>query len=99
MPRKLFRPPDHLIDQWPEVFDDMLINSMPLVYLKTLKITFLDGRLWHISVKDLLNEMGYDEVVEHLLSILDDLDIKNIEFDIDVKQLKTDISKEIKKLI
>lgn len=95
MPKKLFRPPDHLIDQWPEIFDDMLINSMPLVYLKTLKITFTDGREWHISIIELLESMDSEEVITHLLDILEDLDIKNIEFDIDVKQLKLDIKKQI----
>ena len=95
MPKKLFRPPDHLIDQWPEVFDDMLINSMPLVYLKILKITFTDGREWHISISELLENMDADEVISHLLDILEDLDIKNIEFDIDIKQLKLDIKNQI----
>ena len=95
MPKKLFRPPDHLIDQWPEVFDGMLINSMPLVYLKILKITFTDGREWHISISELLENMDADEVISHLLDILEDLDIKNIEFDIDIKQLKLDIKNQI----
>jgi hypothetical protein len=95
VPKKLFRPPDHLIDQWPEVFDGMLINSMPLVYLKILKITFTDGREWHISIAELLENMDADEVISHLLDILEDLDIKNIEFDIDIKQLKLDIKNQI----
>lgn len=99
MPKKLFRPPDHLIDQWPEVFDDMLINSMPLVYLKTLKMTFTDGREWHISISELLENMDTEEVISHLLDLLEDLDIKNIEFDIDIDQLKLDIKNQVNGLL
>jgi hypothetical protein len=99
VPKKLFRPPDHLIDQWPEVFDDMLINSMPLVYLKTLKMTFTDGREWHISISELLENMDTEEVISHLLDLLEDLDIKNIEFDIDIDQLKLDIKNQVNGLL
>lgn len=99
MPKKLFRPPAHLVEQWPEVFDDMPMNSMPLVYLRNLEIEFADGRLWAISIKEMMEDRSADEVVENLLSILEDLDIKNVRFDVDVDQLKNDINSQVKKLI
>ena len=98
MPKRLFRPPAHLVDQWPEVFDDMLMNSMPLAYLKTIKLEFEDGRIWHISIEDLLLTQTSDDIIENLLNILDDLSITNIDFDIDVDKLRKDISIETKKL-
>jgi hypothetical protein len=99
VPKKLFRPPAHLVEQWPEVFDDMPMNSMPLAYLNSIEIEFADGRLWSISIKEMLQNRSVDDVVENLLSILDDLDIKNVEFDVDVERLKTDIDYQIKGLI
>lgn len=99
MPKKLFRPPAHLVDQWPEVFDDMLMNSMPLAYLQTIKLEFDDGRMWHISIEDLLETQTSDQVIEHLLTVLEDLSIINIEFDIDVDKLRTDIAAETKKFL
>jgi hypothetical protein len=98
VPKRLFRPPAHLVDQWPEVFDDMLMNSMPLAYLKTIKLEFEDGRIWHISIEDLLLTQTSDDIIENLLNILDDLSITNIDFDIDVDKLRKDISIETKKL-
>lgn len=98
MSKRLFRPPAHLVDQWPEVFDDMLMNSMPLAYLKTIKLQFEDGRIWHISIEDLMLTQTSDEIIENLLDILEDLSITNIDFDIDVDKLRKDISIETKKL-
>lgn len=99
MPKKLFRPPEHLVDQWPEVFDGMPMNSMPLVYLRNLEIEFADGRIWSISIKEMLEDRSTNEVIENLLSILEDLDIKNVNFDIDIDQLKFDINNQVKGLI
>lgn len=101
MPKKLFKPPAHLIKQWPEVFEDLYIDTMPLAYLNVLKIEFADGRLWHISVSELLRETSPDDVIDKLLDIIEsnEEEILNIDFDIDIIKLRTDLDKEVKKLL
>lgn len=74
---------------------------MPLCYLNLLKIQFSDGRLWHISVSELLKENSPDDVLDQLLSVIEQQEdeILNIDFDIDVLKLKKDLDQEVKKLL
>lgn len=100
MPKRQFKLPKHLIKKWPEVLEDLEMNTMPLAYLDLIKLEFTDGRIWHISINDLLKEHAPDDVVDHILNIIEgnEGEIKKIDFDIDVDRLKEDIDKETKKL-
>lgn len=101
MPKKFFRPPKHLIKQWPEVFEDLYIDTMPLAYLNLLKIEFSDGRLWHIQVGEMLKSNSPDDVMDQLLNIIEHNEdgILNIDFDIDVDKMRKDIAIETKKIL
>ena len=98
MPKRLFRPPEHLIKQWPEVFEDMYMNTMPLFYLNSVQIKFKDGRVWEIDVKTQLVEQDPDLVADKILDIFDEYgnEIENIDFDVDTEKLKQDISSQTK---
>ena len=90
MPKRLFRPPEHLIKQWPEVFEDMYMNTMPLFYLNSVQIKFKDGRVWEIDVKTQLVEQDPDLVADKILDIFDEYgnEIENIDFNVDTEKLK-----------
>ena len=94
MPKRLFRPPEHLIKQWPEVFEDMYMNTMPLFYLNTVQIKFKDGRVWEIDVKTQLVDQDPDLVADKILDIFDEYgnEIENIDFNVDTEKLKRDIT-------
>lgn len=98
MPKRLFRPPEHLIKQWPEVFEDMYMNTMPLFYLNSVQIKFKDGRVWEIDVKTQLVDQDPDLVADKILDIFDEYgnEIENIDFDVDTEKLKQDISSQTK---
>lgn len=93
MPKRLFRPPEHLIKQWPEVFEDMYMNTMPLFYLNSVQIKFKDGRVWEIDVKTQLVDQDPDLVADKILDIFDEYgnEIENIDFNVDTEKLKQDI--------
>lgn len=101
MPKRLFRPPAHLVKQWPEVFGDLYMNSMPLAYLKELKIEFKDGRIWQFSIMDMMKTHGPDDVLNHLLKTIEEYEnqIVNIDFDLNIEKLKKDIKQETKKIL
>ena len=101
MPKRLFRPPEHLIKQWPEVFEDMYMNTMPLFYLNSVQIKFKDGRVWEIDVKTQLVDQDPDLVADKILDIFDEYgnEIENIDMKIDVDRLKNDIKKSIKQIL
>ena len=99
MPKNLFRPPEHLVKQWPEVFEDLRMNTMPVSYLEILRIEFQDGRIWEIDLREL--EADQNLLADRLVSILEEYqrDIKNIRFEINVEKLKTDIKSQTKNLL
>lgn len=93
MPKQLFKPPGHLIKEWPEVFEDLYMNTMPVAYLNKLRLEFLDGRIWEINIEDQLDEEESEGVADKLLSIFQEYreEIKKIDFEMDIERLKKDI--------
>ena len=43
--------PKEVVAHWPEVFNDLRIDSIPVQYLLALKVQFKDGKQWEIKVK------------------------------------------------
>lgn len=101
MPKRLFRSPEHLVKQWPEVFEDMYMNTMPLLYLNFIRIVFNDGRIWEIDIKSQLTAADPGVVADKILDIFDEYstEIKDIDFDIDTDQLKQDIVNKTKGML
>jgi hypothetical protein len=95
VPKNLFKPPRHLVKEWPEVFEDLYMNTMPVAYLDNLRLEFTDGRVWEINVQDQLSDADADSIADRLLSIFQEYrdDIKKIDFKMDVEKLKIDIRK------
>jgi hypothetical protein len=100
MPNPLFRPPRHLIKEWPEVFDDLYMNTMPVAYLDIIQLEFADGRVWEIDIREELSKQDANSIADTLINTLREFkdDIKKIDFKIDIEKLKTDIASETNKL-
>lgn len=101
MPKPLFKPPRHLIQEWPEIFEDLYMNTMPVAYLICLRLEFNDGRIWEINVKEQLATAEPDEIANKLLNIFQEYreDIKKIDFQMDIERLKNDIKESSNKLL
>ncbi len=101
MPNPLFRPPRHLVKEWPEVFEDLYMNTMPVAYVDTIRLEFADGRVWEIDIKDQLKVEEAEEVAEKLIETLNEYkeEIKKIDFKIDVDRLKKDIADSTKSIL
>jgi hypothetical protein len=99
--RHYFKPPKHLVDEWPEVFKDLYMDTMPVAYVEKMIIEFTDGRIWEINVKQQLENDDPDNVAKKLLNSLTEYKdtIKNLDFKIDVGLLKADIAKKTKKIL
>ncbi len=93
MPKPLFKPPKHLVQEWPEVFEDLYMNTMPVNYLETIRLEFGNGRIWEINIKEQLVNSHSDIVAGKLVETFAEYkeDIKKIDFKIDVDRLKKDI--------
>ena len=101
MPNPLFRPPRHLVKDWPEVFEDLYMNTMPVAYLDTVHLEFADGRVWQINIRDQLKEAEADSIADKLLETLSEYkdEIKKIDFKVDIERLKKDIGDSTKSIL
>jgi hypothetical protein len=100
MPNPLFKPPRHLVKEWPEVFEDLYMNTMPVAYLDSVRLDFTDGRVWEIDVKNELTKQTADGIADVLISTLQEYkdEIKKIDFKVDVERLKKDIKDSSKNI-
>ena len=98
MPNPLFRPPRHLVKEWPEVFEDLYMNTMPVAYLDRVHLEFSDGRIWEIDIKVELTKNNPESIADILLHTLQEYkeEIKKIDFKVDIEKLKKDIGDSTK---
>ena len=90
-----------MVQEWPEVFEDLYMNTMPVAYLILLRLEFTNGRIWEINVQEQLADAKPDEIAEKLLGIFQEYrkDIKKIDFQMDIERLKNDIQESSKNLL
>lgn len=91
--------PQEVINHWPEVFEDVDIDVVPLEYLESVRVEFKDGKIWDIDINTQKNK------VEDLEKSLDDLfdqyqdHIKNVDFRLNTKRVKQDITSRTRKFL
>lgn len=93
--------PKDVIDLWPEIFGEVTLNVVPLVYVHTIEITFKNSKVWEIDFKKNLKAQSWDafekEIKEMIRQYEDE--IVNINFKLDTDRLKKDITKHTKKFL
>lgn len=101
MPNPLFKPPRHLVKEWPEVFEDLYMNTMPVAYLDTVRLDFSDGRVWEIDIKTELKKTSADGIADILVTTLQEYkeEITKIDFKVDIEKLKKDIKDSTKDML
>jgi hypothetical protein len=101
MPNPLFKPPRHLVKEWPEVFEDLYMNTMPVAYLERIHLEFADGRVWEIDIKAELAKQTADSIADILIDTLQEYkdDIQKIDFKVDIVKLKQDIKDSSKDIL
>lgn len=101
VPNPLFKPPRHLVKEWPEVFEDLYMNTMPVAYLEYVHLEFANGRVWQIDIKDqLASEVNPDTIAERLLKTMSEYkdEITKLDFKVDIDKLKRDIGDSTKEI-
>ena len=48
-----------IIEHWPEVFNDVELNVLPLKYLQAVLINFKDGKTWEIRITTSTKKEGW----------------------------------------
>ena len=84
---------DHTVQSWPEILNDLHIESIPTDYVKQIKVTFVDGKVWLIDVNESYNNHAdLDLAIEELYQQYEDI-IETINFNVDIEKIKADIEK------
>ena len=91
MPKNKKLPPD-VVDHWPEVFNEIDIDVIPIEYLDSVRVQFQDGKIWDIDVKTSRKkpDLDIENAIEDLLEEYEDV-IANIDFRLDTEKVKRDI--------
>lgn len=100
MKKKSALPPD-VVDQWPEVFNDLDVKAVPLAYLHSLRITFDDGKVWDLNIASKAKDTNMEELEDHLAELINTYEevIEHIDFRLDVERVKKDIIRKTNKFL
>jgi hypothetical protein len=98
--RKSKKLPKEVIDHWPEVFKDVDIDVVPIEYLDSIRIGFVDGKVWHIDLKDPKNQKteSFEEALDDLFDQYEDV-IESVDFRLDTEKVKQDITKRTRQFM
>ena len=92
------RLPKEVVAHWPEIFSDLHVESIPVEYLLSIKVTFKDGRNWEIRLKNNRQKMTNKELEKQITELFKTYGdaIKNVDFRLDTNKVKADITKRTK---
>lgn len=90
--------PKDVVDQWPEVFNDVVVEAVPIEYLDSLRIIFNDGKVWDINVASHARKNQIENLEEHLQELISEYEevIEHIDFRLDIERVKKDVMKKTK---
>lgn len=98
MPKPNRLPPE-VIKIWPEVFGDVDIKAVPIQYIKSINVSFTNGKKWVIDVDQeklkLSDSQTVEDMLEDFFDQYDDM-IDSVDFTLNTLQVKTDIQKRTK---
>ena len=92
------RLPKEVVAHWPEIFSDLHVESIPVEYLLSIKVTFKDGKNWEIRLKNNRQKMTNKELEKQITALFKTYGdaIKNVDFRLDTNKVKADITKRTK---
>jgi hypothetical protein len=84
---------------WDEILEQVEIKSVPLAYVKSIIVTFVDGNTWELDVlKEDLEADDTEELLDSIVEEYDD-DIDTIEFRLNMEKVKEDIQESTDKFL
>ena len=95
------RLPPEVVKQWPEIFKDVEVKAVPVKYIKSIQVHFLDGTIWLIDIDQEEIERNETSVEDELGAFFDEYDeeIDSIDFQLDTKQVIADVKKRTNSFI
>ena len=87
--------PKDVIDHWPEVFEEIQLNVLPIKYLNSVLINFKDGKTWEVKISAEARKEGWTVFETQLSELVKNYEenIDNVDFKLDTLRVKKDIEK------
>lgn len=100
MPKQSGKLPPEVIQHWPEIFADVEIKAVPIQYIHSVHVHFLDGKVWEINVdpiddKEQVNIEEIENSLEQFFSEYDD-SIKHVDFRLNTDKVVKDVKERTK---
>lgn len=86
-----------VVERWPEVFEDISLNVIPLQYLDSIIVTFKNGKVWDVHFRNKTYETFESELKEWLTQYESQID--NVDFKLDTERIKKDVIKNTNKFL
>lgn len=88
-----------VIAHWPEVFKDVEVQSVPLKYLHSITVNFINGKSWIINIDE--QKAENEELDYGLEQLFEEYDgeIDTIDFRLNTEKVRNDIEKRTKQFL
>lgn len=91
--------PPETVSHWPEVFGEVDVDVVPLEYLHSIRVEFVDGKIWDIDIDTKKNKIQeLEKSLDELFKQYEDA-IKHIDFRLDTNKVKLDITRRTRKFL
>ena len=93
--------PKEVVAHWPEVFEEVSLNVLPLLYLHSVVINFKDNKSWEIKLTTKIKKDGWDSFQQSLSELLNSYEeeIDDVDFKLDAVKVKKDVEKLTNKFL
>ena len=93
--------PENVVKHWPEVFNDVHLNVLPLRYLHTVLVNFKDGKTWEIKITAKTKKDGWGAFEKHLSELCKAYEdtIEDVDFKLDTERVRKDIEKSTQQFL
>ena len=93
--------PRDVIEHWPEVFEHIELNVLPIRYIHTVLVNFKDGKTWEIKITGKARREGWEAFQQNLSEICRTYEdkIDNVDFKLDTDRVRKDIEKSTQKFL
>jgi|688.fasta_scaffold150673_3 hypothetical protein len=93
--------PCEIVDIWPEIFNEVTITALPLLYVEKVRINFKDGKTWELGISSKNNKKDlkkFEEGVSEILKTYDEF-IEEVDVKINTGKVRKDVEKSIKRML
>jgi hypothetical protein len=93
--------PKEVVAHWPEVFEEVTLNVLPLLYLHSVVINFKDNKSWEIKLTTKIKKDGWNSFQQSLSELLNSYEeqIDDVDFKLDAAKVKKDVEKLTNKFL